>query len=304
MKQRRALLIINAKSRSGAESRSAAMDALAAGGIDLVEGGCNRRDEVGPCIRAHAADVDRVVLAGGDGTLNSAAAALAETGLPLGILPTGTANDLARTLSIPSDLKLAADVIAAGQTRKIDLGVVNDQPFFNAASIGLSVELTRQLNRDIKRYFGRLSYAVAAVRVLARVHPFYAMITAEGGTARVHTLQIAVGNGRYYGGGTVIERDASIDDQRLDLYSLEFRRAWKLALLARDLRHGEHGAWREVRTIRARNFEVSTRRPKPVNVDGEIVTQTPARFSVRPAALSVFVPKDDPVPSQPARQPD
>jgi diacylglycerol kinase (ATP) len=62
-------------------------------------------------------------------------------------------------------------------------------------------------------------------------------------------------------------------------------------LLARDLRHGEHGAWREVRTIRARSFEVSTCRPRPVNTDGEIVTQTPARFSLRPAAVAVFVPE-------------
>jgi diacylglycerol kinase family enzyme len=113
---------------------------------------------------------------------------------------------------------------------------------------------------------------------------------AEGKAARVLTLQIAVGNGRFYGGGTVIEQDASIDDRRLDLYSLEFRRAWTLALLARDLRHGEHGAWREVRTIRARAFEISTRHPRPVNVDGEIITQTPARFSLRPAAVTVFVP--------------
>lgn len=290
MNGQRALLIVNTKSRSGGESRAAAIDALSASGIAPVEGECSCRDDVGPCIRAHAAAVDMLVVAGGDGTLNSAAAALAETGLPLGILPTGTANDLARTLSIPPDLNRAAEIIAAGRTRKIDLGMVNDQPFFNAASIGLSVELTRQLDRDVKRYLGRLSYMVAAIGVLSRARPFHAVIAAEGRTARVHTLQIAVGNGRFYGGGTIIERDASIDDQRLDLYSLEFRRAWKLALLARDLRHGEHGAWQEVRTIRARAVEVLTRRPMPVNVDGEIVTQTPARFSLRPAAVTVYVP--------------
>lgn len=291
MTRRRALVIINARSRSGADSRAAVLDALDAGGIDTVEGRCDGREEVGRCILAHAGAVDMVVLAGGDGTLNSAAAALAETGLPLGILPTGTANDLARTLGIPPDLERAAEIVATGHTQKIDLGEVNGKPFFNAASIGLSVELTRRLSPDIKRYLGRLSYAVAAIGVLSRARPFHAVISAESGSVRVHTLQIAVGNGRYYGGGTVIEWDASIDDHHLDLYSLELRRAWKLALLARDLRQGEHGAWEEVRTIRARRFEVSTRRPMPVNVDGEIATQTPARFSMRPAAVRVFVPQ-------------
>jgi diacylglycerol kinase family enzyme len=108
----------------------------------------------------------------------------------------------------------------------------------------------------------------------------------------VSTLQIAVGNGRYYGGGNAVEADARIDDQRLALYSLEFRRAWKLALMARSFRYGEQGAWEEVRTIRARTFEVRTREPRPVNADGEIVTETPARFTVSPKAIAVFVPPE------------
>jgi len=106
----------------------------------------------------------------------------------------------------------------------------------------------------------------------------------------VRTLQIAVGNGRFYGGGNAVEKDAAIDDQNLDLYSLEFERAWKLALMARSFRYGEHGAWSEVRAIRAEEFEVRTRRPRPVNADGEIVTQTPAHFSIRPRAVRVFAP--------------
>ena len=105
------------------------------------------------------------------------------------------------------------------------------------------------------------------------------------------TLQIAVGNGRYYGGGNAVEKTAEIDDRRLDLYSLEFARAWQMALMARSFRHGEHGAWDEVRAIRAKEFEVRTRRPRPINADGEIVTQTPARFALVPAAIEVFAPR-------------
>jgi diacylglycerol kinase family enzyme len=82
-----------------------------------------------------------------------------------------------------------------------------------------------------------------------------------------------------------------IDDQQLDLYSLEFKKAWKLALLARSFRYGEHGAWDEVREIRAKEFHVLTRSRKPVDADGEIVATTPAHFRVLANAIEVFCPK-------------
>jgi YegS/Rv2252/BmrU family lipid kinase len=202
----------------------------------------------------------------------------------------GTANDLARTLGVPTDLDQAARIIAEGHTRRIDLGLVNHQPFFNVASIGLSAELAQELTREMKRRWGRLGYAVAALKVLSRARPFRASIESGESSVRVRTLQIAVGNGRYYGGGNAVQKDAAIDDQHLDLYSLELRRAWKLALMARSFRYGEHGAWEEVRAIRAKEFTVHTRRPRPVNCDGEIVTQTPAHFTIRPRAVTVFAP--------------
>ena len=287
---RRALLIVNAKSRSGGSQLDAAIERLEANGIEPVHLECGRREDLSPLIVKNAADVDCAVVGGGDGTLNAAAFGVIEAGLPLGILPLGTANDLARTLDIPSDLDGAAKVIAEGRTRSIDLGIVNGQPFFNVASIGLSAELAQQLTTEIKRRFGRLGYGLVAMKVLAQARPFRATIVSESETARVSTLQIAVGNGRFYGGGNAVEKDAAIDDQNLDLYSLEFERAWKLALMARSFRYGEHGAWSEVRAIRAEEFDIRTRRPRPVNADGEIVTQTPAHFSIRPRAVKVFAP--------------
>ncbi len=290
---RRALLIVNAKSRSGAAQRDIAVERLEAHGIEPIHVECGRREDLSPLIVRNAKDVECAIVGGGDGTLNAAAFGVIEAGLPLGILPFGTANDLARTLDIPSDLDGAAQVIADGNTRKIDLGIVNGEPFFNVASIGLSAELAQQLTRDIKRRYGRLGYALVALKVLAQARPFRATIYSENEAARVRTLQIAVGNGRFYGGGNAVEKDATIDDHHLDLYSLELDRAWKLALMARSFRHGRHGAWNEVRAVRAKEFDIRTRKPKPVNADGEIVTQTPAHFSIRPAAVTVFAPKDE-----------
>jgi YegS/Rv2252/BmrU family lipid kinase len=288
---RRALLIVNAKSRSGAAQRDIAVERLKEHGIEPVHVDCGRREDLSPLIVKHARDVDCAVVGGGDGTLNAAAFGVIETGLPLGILPLGTANDLARTLEIPPDLDAAAQVIADGNTRKIDLGIVNGEPFFNVASVGLSAELAQKLTRDIKRRWGRLGYAMVALNVLMHAKPFRATIYGDDQAVRVRTLQIAVGNGRFYGGGNAVEQDATIDDHHLDLYSLELRRAWKLALMARSFRQGRQGAWNEVRAVRAKEFDIRTRKPKPVNADGEIVTQTPAHFSIRPSAVTVFAPK-------------
>jgi diacylglycerol kinase (ATP) len=220
---------------------------------------------------------------------------LSAAGLPMGILPMGTANDLARTLEIPTQLELAADIIIAGHQRQVDLGDVNGHPFFNVATIGLGADLAMGLTAETKRRWGRLGYAIGALKVLLQARPFSATISNREGRSEVKTYQIAVGNGRHYGGGTVIEQDASIEDGTLDLYSLEIDNVWKLALMLRAFRSGTHGAWEEVRTARCTEFDIRTRKPRPVNLDGDIVTQTPAHFRIRPGAITVFAPPAQPV---------
>lgn len=288
---RRALLLVNTASRRGAAAAMIDLPRLLKdGGISFRVAQTASRDQVGVCIEDAASEVDCVIVGGGDGSLNAAVPALLRTGLPLGVLPLGTANDFARTLGIPSDVRAAVQLISEGRTRPVDVGLVNGLPFLNVASLGLSTELTERLTREHKRRWGRFSYAVAALRVLWRARPFRAIIVAKDAAIRVRTYQIAVGNGRYYGGGLPVRHDARADDGHLDLYSLEFKTIWRLALAARDFRGGRHGAWREVREFRCTRFQVRTRRPRPVNLDGELLTSTPARFELLPAALQVFAP--------------
>lgn len=295
----RALLLHNANARQGASALQPVRDRLEAGGIKVsVEPFENLPETARDVARLHR-EADLVVVCGGDGSISSAAPAVIESGLPLGIIPAGTANDLARTLSIPLDFAAAADVIVAGNQRRIDVGMVNGHAFFNVASIGLSSELARKLDPAIKKRFGRLGYAMAALRIVTGARRFRAKITEKGRTIKVGTYQIAIGNGRLYGGGNVVEEKAAIDDGSLDLYSLEMRNLWKLALMLGAFRSGTHGAWKEVRTAKGVEFDIETRAPMPINTDGEIVTATPAHFRVLPHAISVLAPQGDALPSHP-----
>lgn len=289
--RRRALMLVNPNSRRGGTALDSVIERLRAGGVDVLIEQLGAPQDVPTQIVALRDQADLVIVCGGDGTLNAAAGGVVKTGLPMAILPMGTANDLARTLRIPENLDQAADIIIAGKQTRIDLGEVNGHPFFNVASLGLSVDLARGLTPEVKRRWGKLGYALAAFKVLRQARRFRAEIISEAGPVRVRTLQIAVGNGVHYGGGTVIQADATIQDGRLDLYSLELRNVWKFGLMLGAFRRGQHGLWDEVRTDKGTDFEIRTIRPMPINTDGDIVTHTPARFTVHPGAVSVFVPE-------------
>lgn len=291
---RQALLVLNRNSRSGEAYLDEVRDRLGSAGFQVTHLCFDDKERLVREIAARATEADCVIAAGGDGTANMVARALLARDLPLGIIPLGTANDLARTLGIPMGIDEAIHIIAAGHTRRIDIGLVNGHPFFNVASLGLSAELAATLTTEVKRRFGRFGYALTTVRVLLRARPFRVRITTEQGVVTARTLQIAVGNGRYYGGGNAVAQDAAIDDGQLDLYSLEFYRAWKLALLARSFREGTHGRADGVRALSGRSFLVETRRSLPVNADGELVTRTPARFELLRQRMTVFAPAEPP----------
>ena len=287
---RPALLVVNGRSRQGADVAATIASALERAGVPVLHRSCTDAAQLPGLIRSLADQVDRVVLGGGDGTLNAAAPGLIDTRLPLGVIPLGTANDLARTLGIPLDVEEAAQVVAAGRLHRIDLGEANGHPFFNVASVGFGVDLTRALTRDSKRRWGVLGYAVAGLRAIRRLRPFRVEILQDGTSQVSRTVHVSIGNGRHYGGGMTVSENARIDDGRLDVHSLEVRSLWRLLLLLPALRSGRHHAWAEIRTLSGSELELRTRRPRSVNTDGEITTRTPARFRVLRGALDVYVP--------------
>ena len=287
---RRALVLINDRARRGAQVSQASLDVLSQGGIDLLRPSEATPDSYSELIREHRDDINLVIVGGGDGSMNAAARGLVDTGLPLGILPCGTANDLARTLGLPVDCEAAAQVIVAGRAMAVDLGQVNDAYFFNVASVGFSARLARSLTARAKKRWGKLGYAIASVRLLSESRPFTAYIEHDGSVETVRTIQVSVGNGCFYGGGMKVAEDARPDDGMLDVYSIEVKHWMHLLALGPALRRGTHGRSDSVRTYRTTALAIRTRRPHEVNADGELVTATPAEFRVRRAAVRVFVP--------------
>lgn len=290
--QRTALLLINQRSRKGRIEASRAQTLLVQAGFTLLQPDEDETRTYSQLIAAYAGRVDAVIVGGGDGTLNAAAPGLMQTGLPLGILPLGTANDFARTLGIPASLEQAVKIIADGQWRAVDLGEVNQHLFLNVCSIGFSAELARNLTAESKKRWGVGGYALAALRLLRQSRPFSATLVHQGQRIPIKTVQVSVGNGRFYGGGMTVEQCAAPDDGLLDVYSLELQHSWQLIALLPFLRRGTHGRWRDVRAFSTTELTIETRRPHYINADGEIIGQTPAHFRLIARALQVYAPGD------------
>ena len=288
MTVRKALLLVNPYSRRGRNSITQVRDLLDQAGIERLEP--SGQEAATETIAAYASAVDCVIVGGGDGSLNAAAPGLLATGLPLGVLPLGTANDFARTVGIPLDLAAAVDVIARWRTTQVDLGDANGHPFFNVASIGFSADLAMALTEKAKKYWGKLGYGLVAARLLADSRLFTATLEHDDFSEELRTFQIAVGNGRFYGGGMTVHAEATATDGMLDFYSLEVDHWWKLLALLPSLRKGTHGQWDDVRAFSTKDLIIRTRKPRPVNLDGELKTKTPVRFTIREKAISVFVP--------------
>ena len=288
----KALILTNPRARQGDDDLEPVLEVLQNSGIDPITRPLDKIDEIARLIATHRDSIDRIVIGGGDGTLNACIKSVMESGLPLGILPMGTANDLARTLQIPFDMRDAARVVADGLIKHIDIGVVNGTCFFNAASIGLAVKVTRTLNPETKKKWGGLSYPIAFLRAFRENRSFSAEVTCDGRTDIFRSIQITVGNGRHYGRGMAIREDAEIDDHLLHCYSLEPQSFWELLKAAPSIFKGTFGNRDRVSLMEGRKIDILTGRSMAIDIDGELIGRTPAHFSIEPAALPVIVPKE------------
>lgn len=292
MTRPRLLLVANPNASRVREGLGPALAALAGAGFDLNLRCPGSGAEIAAIIEAECGEADGVVVAGGDGTVNAAADALIACGRPVGLLPLGTANDLALTLGIPADPVATAAVISDGATRTVDVGRANGHAFLNVASIGLSVKIAERQDPARKQQWRALSYIITTLQVLGEADRFAARITCDGRSVDVEAYQIAVGNGVHYGGGLTVAEDAAIDDGMLDVYAIEAESLAEVVGLAPALLAGTQGRRAGVTALRGRRVRIETARPMSVNTDGEVTTETPVELSVDRAALTFFAPSD------------
>lgn len=233
-----------------------------------------------------------VVAAGGDGTIHEVVNAIAGLGRPLGVLPLGTANDFARTLSIPTDVHAAARLIAEGSPIPVDLGRVNGTWFLNAAHVGLGVETAKRTNPTLKKMIGPVAYVVAAAQAWLNTEAMPIEVCAEDSCVKLSASQLLVGNGRYYGGGMVVAPDATLDDGLLDVYVLSADvGAAELLKLAAAARRGTLGEQDHIIYYRTTRLSAALVGPVQINVDGEVLAmEGRLEFEVVPRALGVYAP--------------
>jgi YegS/Rv2252/BmrU family lipid kinase len=288
-------LVVNTGSRRGRAVYDEARRRLAAVGFASVRAhDVHGPDLVATLDRVVAGRPDLLVIGGGDGAVGCAAHRVADSGTTLGVLPLGTANDFARTLEIPSDVGAAVEVLISGQVVDVDLGRVDGHAFLNVASMGLSVEMTRRLSPRLKRRLGPLAYPAATLSAYRHLRPFAARLAFPDGdhptTELEDLLQVAVGNGRHYGGGNAVSPTASLDDHLLDVYAIERGRLRDHVSIARLLKDGSFVEHERVHHLTTRRLEVHTAPGQVLNLDGELSGTTPARFEVERNALHVVVP--------------
>ncbi len=271
----RASLVVNPRSRRGKRLGAAVRAELARLGVDIVE------DE--PSMRG----VEAIVVAGGDGTLVRQIPRALALGVPIGLVPLGTFNDLARALEIPTDVEGACGVIAAGSTRTIDAARVNGFYYLSEASIGISSRLARLQSPDQKQRFGFLAIVASVLQATRYARPFLAEITYDGNRERFKAVQLTVANSQRFGGFITVE-DAAIDDGWLDLYAAEIENLSQFFSAAGIIAAGKRRSAAGLRTRRSTAFDVWTRRPHHISADGEPAGSTPARFEIMRWRLDNF----------------
>ena len=147
------------------------------------------------------------------------------------VLPLGTANDFARTIGLPPDPLQAAEVALNGREHRIDVGLVNDCPYLNVASVGIASKVAKVQSKELKSKWRVFAYAIGLMQVVRSLQPFFIKLDIDGKPAWSGSVyQVSVGNGRFHGGGLTVAEEAAIDDGKLDYYLVYPGRFWSSSL--------------------------------------------------------------------------
>jgi YegS/Rv2252/BmrU family lipid kinase len=245
-------------------------------------------DGVAKALRAVEAGELPVVVSG-DGMVGAIGGAMAGAETPLGIVPVGRGNDLARVLGIPTEIEAAIEVVLAGNERAIDVGEANGRPFLGIASVGFDSDANRIAN-EARFVRGNLVYLYAALRTMAGWRSARFTIAIGEERSRLEGYDVVVANNSCYGGGMYIAPDAELDDGKFDIVTIADMGKLRALYNLTKVFKGTHVRIPEVDVVRASRLQLSASRPFAVYADGEHLTDLPADLRVIPRALRVLVP--------------
>jgi len=291
---RLAMIVNPAAGRHRRFARALAL--LSAGGVSvrLLPTGARGDAERLAAEAAAAGQVDAIIAAGGDGTINEVINGMAASGLPLGILPLGTANVLAWELGIGDRLADAAAVIAGRVTRRIHLGRCNGRYFVMMAGVGVDAHVVAGIRPGLKRALGRvglgkLTYALEGLHQIARLRPRRYRVTVDGVAAEAASAIVC--NGRFYAGRYVVAPDADLGTPVLQ--ACLFAGPGRLQAMRNSLAMLGHRLHRSPDLTVRRGTLITIDGPPgdPIQADGDTIGRLPAVIDLAPTTLDVFVPR-------------
>jgi diacylglycerol kinase (ATP) len=238
--------------------------------------------------RAALEGYQKIVAAGGDGTINEVVNGLAGTNAALGLLPMGTVNVFATELRLQAaKLEQCWEVICAGRTRSIDLPNANGKHFVQLAGIGLDAQAVKETSTNLKRSFGPLSYLISAAHIASRPPPRL-LVECERGT--FEGSFVLIGNGRLYGGPFPFFKRASIDDGLLDVLVFKRVNYFDIIRYLQDVFFSSSINNREVEYFQSARLRVSSAEEVPAEIDGELLGICPVEFKMGELPLRVLAP--------------
>lgn len=239
---------------------------------------------------AAAQGYDVVAAAGGDGTVNEVVNGLAGTQTALAALPVGTVNVWVRELGLPLQPPAAAAALLDAQVRAIDLGRAGGRYFLLMAGVGFDAAVTAEVRAHEKRRLGIFAYVIRVLDLAWRFRGTRARIVVDGKTVRSRVLMVVLGNSQLYGGILKVTARASLDDGLLDLCIIKGNSLRGAPLRVLSILLQRYALDPKIEYHRARSVQIMTRRPLPVQVDGDHIGQTPMIFEAVPGALRALLP--------------
>jgi diacylglycerol kinase (ATP) len=247
---------------------------------------------------AHAAveqGIDVVVAVGGDGTINEIIQELAGSETALGVIPGGTVNVWAREVGIPQEIAAARAILVNGQTRRIDLGRINDRYFLLMAGIGMDGEITYAVEKKPPKRFGVLGYLFVSAWQVFGYPAFRAILEIDERTFKTTALQIVIGNTQLYAGAFKYTWQARCDDGLLDICVVRQQTIARRIVTALHLLLHKAQEQQGVLYETGQHIKIHTRRPVAIQIDGDPLgytekSQTPTQITIAPGTLKVIVP--------------